>query len=57
MKVFHGLVNYGTQAGMFSRELRRQGVEAISIVTADPSRRLVDINMRYDLNQKNVLCR
>ena len=57
MKVFHGLVNYGTQAGMFSRELRRQGVEAISIVTADPSRRLVDVNMRYDLNQKNVVIR
>lgn len=57
MKVFHGLVNYGTQAGMFSRELRRQGVNAISVIRADPSKRIADINMRYDLNQKNVIIR
>lgn len=57
MKVFHGLVNYGTQAGMFAQELRNQGIQAISVVSADPSRRLVDINMRYDLNQKSVIIR
>ena len=57
MKVFHGLVNYGTQAGMFAKELRRQGVKAISVVQADPSRRLVDIDMRFDLNQRSVVIR
>ena len=57
MKVFHGLVNYGTQAGMLAQELRRQGVQAISVVHADPSRRLADINMRYDLNQKSRVIR
>ena len=57
MKVFHGLVNYGTQAGMLAKELRNQGVEAISVVRADPSRRVADINMRFDLNQNNVIIR
>lgn len=57
MKVFHGLVNYGTQAGMLANGLREEGVVAISVVYADPSRRLVDVNMRYDLNQKSVIIR
>ena len=57
MKVFHGLVNYGTQAGMFAKELRALGIPAISVVHADPSKRLADINMRYDLNQKSVVIR
>ena len=57
MKVFHGLVNYGTQAGMFAKELRSRGIRAVSVVQADPSRRMADINMRYDLNQKYVFIR
>lgn len=57
MKVFHGLVNYGTQAGMFAKELRNQGIHAISVVNADPLKRVVDINMRYDLNQKSIIIR
>lgn len=57
MKVFHGLVNYGTQAGMLAKGLRDEGIEAISVVTADPSKRMVDINMRYDLNQRSALVR
>ena len=57
MKVFHGLVNYGTQAGMFAKGLRDEGVQAISVILADPMRRMADINMRYDLNQKSVIIR
>lgn len=57
MKVFHGLVNYGTQAGVFAKELRRQGINAISVVNADPLKRVVDINIRYDLNQKSIIVR
>ena len=57
MKVFHGLVNYGTQAGMFAQELRRQGITTISVTWGDPYKRPVDINMRDDLNQKSQLIR
>ena len=57
MKVFHGLVNYGTQAGMFAQELRCQGVSAISMARGDSYERQVDINMREDLNQKSLLIR
>lgn len=57
MKVFHGLVNYGTQAGLFAQELRRQGIRAVSVVKADTLKRFVDINMRYDLNQKSRVVR
>lgn len=57
MKVFHGLVNYGTQAGLFAKELRQQGIQAISVVRADPFKRIADINMRYDLNQKSRIVR
>lgn len=57
MKVFHGLVNYGTQAGMLTKGLRDAGIQALSVVEADKLRRMVDINMRYDLNQDSVLLR
>ena len=57
IRVFHGLVNYGTQAGMFAKELRRQGLDAKSVIVADPSMRIADINMRYDLNQRSAIIR
>ena len=57
MKVFHGLVNYGTQAGLFAKELRNIGVKAVSVTHADTLKRQIDINMRYDLNQKSVIIR
>ena len=47
LKVFHGLVNYGTQAGLFAKELRNQGVEAISVVTYDPYKRPVDVELLH----------
>ena len=50
MKVFHGLVNYGTQAGLFAKELRNDGIEAISVVIADPFQRLIDVELRHSGN-------
>ena len=47
LKVFHGLVNYGTQAGLFSKELRAQGVEAISVSYPDPFKRLIDFELLH----------
>lgn len=47
LKVFHGLVNYGTQAGLFAKELRKQGIEAISVVYYDPSKRQTDVELLY----------
>lgn len=57
MKVFQGLVNYGTQAGMLAKGLRDEGIYAKSIIVADPSMRMADINMRYDLSQNSKLIR
>lgn len=50
LKVFHGLVNYGTQAGLFAKELRNQGIEAISVVNGDRSKRQTDIELLYGGN-------
>lgn len=47
IKVFHGLVNYGTQAGFFSRELRNQGIEALSIVYPDSYKRQADLELLF----------
>lgn len=48
LRVFHGLVNYGTQAGMFAKELRAQGIDAISVSQPDPFKRLVDVELLYN---------
>lgn len=45
LKVFHGLVNYGTQAGLFAQELRKLGIEAISVSFPDPYKRLIDVEL------------
>lgn len=50
LKVFHGLVNYGTQAGLFALELRNQGIDAISVVNNDLSKRKTDIELLYGGN-------
>lgn len=50
LKVFHGLVNYGTQAGFFSEELRKQGIRAISVIHSDPSKRKIDIELSHGGN-------
>lgn len=47
LKVFHGLVNYGTQAGMLAKGLRDVGVEAFSVSTPDPSQRLIDFELLH----------
>ena len=43
MRVFHGPVNYGTQAGMLADGLRKHGIEAISAVYGDKFKRKTDI--------------
>lgn len=45
LRVFHGLVNYGTQAGLFAQELRKQGIEAISVAYPDKFKRQIDIEL------------
>lgn len=56
MKVFHGLVNYGTQAGILAKGLRDVGIEAYSVAQADNFRRLIDLDLRYDTNS-NIFVR
>jgi glycosyltransferase involved in cell wall biosynthesis len=55
LKVFHGLVNYGTQAGLFARELRNQGVDAISVVSGDLSERQIDVELRCKGNLPQII--
>ncbi len=50
LKVFHGPVNYGTQAGLFAKELRAQGVKAISVVGGDASKRQTDVELLHGGN-------
>jgi len=50
IKVFHGLVNYGTQAGLFARELRKSGIKAISAAFPDPFQRVIDITLLHGGN-------
>lgn len=50
LKVFHGKVNYGSQAGLFAQELRNQGIYAISVVARDASKRKTDIELEKNLN-------
>lgn len=50
LKVFHGLVNYGTQAGLFAKELRSQGVDAISVSYPDKFKRQIDVELLHGGN-------
>ena len=50
LKVFHGLVNYGTQAGFFAKELRNKGIDALSFVYVDPYKRPSDVEFKYGGN-------
>lgn len=47
LKVFHGLVNYGTQAGLFAKELRSRKIKALSVSYPDTYRRPVDIELSH----------
>lgn len=50
IKVFHGVINYGTQAGMLAKELRNQGVEARSVSMPDRFKRLIDVELAHGGN-------
>lgn len=47
LKVFHGLVNYGTQAGVFANELRNQGFHAFSVSFPDRFKRQIDVELLH----------
>lgn len=58
MKVFHGLVNYGTQAGLLAQGLRDEGIDAISVVYDDSFfQRQIDVNVIRDINSNNPIVR
>jgi glycosyltransferase involved in cell wall biosynthesis len=50
LKVLHGLVNYGTQAGLFAMGLREKGIDAISVTAPDPFKRQTDIELEHGRN-------
>lgn len=45
-KIFHGLYNYGTQSGLFAKELKILGYDAISVVNPDNFKRLTDVELK-----------
>ncbi len=56
-KIFYGLVNYGTQSGLFARELRRLGYDAISVTYPDSFKRVTDIEFKHGGNILQKLVR
>lgn len=50
LKIFLGLVNYGTQAGLIAREVRKIGFNAISVAHPDRFKRLIDVELRHGGN-------
>ena len=50
LKVFHGLVNYGTQAGLFAKGLREKGIDAISVSGPDLFKRQIDVELLHGGN-------
>lgn len=46
LRVFHGLVNYGTQAGILAEGLRRKGIDALSVSVDDSFKRQIDVHLR-----------
>lgn len=46
-RIFHGLVNYGTQSGMFARQLRNEGFDAISVTYPDKFKRITDVELLH----------
>ena len=59
MKVFHGIVNYGTQAGLLAKGLRDEGIEALSVSAPDRFKRKIDIELlqgnRYSFRGIRIL--
>lgn len=56
LKIFHGLVNYGSQSGLFASELRKLGYDAVSVTYPDLFKRKTDVELKHggDLLQKTV---
>lgn len=56
-RIFHGIVNYGTQAGFFAEALRKAGYEAISVTYADEYKRKIDIDISQTCNSSISIVR
>ncbi len=56
-RIFHGLANYGTQAGLFAQGLRDAGYDAISVTYSDSYQRQIDIDISRDITSKNPIIR
>ena len=50
IKVFHGLINYGSQAWLFAKCLRENDIKALSVSYPDKLKRLNDIELLYGGN-------
>ena len=50
LKVFHGIINYGTQAGLFSAALRKRGIDSFSLGWPDPFKRQIDFELLHGGN-------
>jgi glycosyltransferase involved in cell wall biosynthesis len=53
LKVFHGIVNYGTQAGLLAQGLRSYGINALSVSYSDNYKRLIDVELLHGGNTVN----
>lgn len=47
LRVFHGLVNFGSQCGLFAYALRGKGIDAISVTHPDKFERQTDIELAH----------
>ena len=50
IKIFHGIINYGTQAGLFANELRKRNFVSFSIGIPDPFKRRIDFELLHGGN-------
>ena len=53
--IFHGLHNFGTQAGMLADGLRKAGVKATSYVWNDASSRIIDVDLSNVLSRYRIV--
>lgn len=56
-RIFYGLVNYGTQSGLFSKEMRNKGFDSVSVTLKDKYKRQTDITLdagKFSLGNKVV---
>jgi hypothetical protein len=58
-KIFHGVYNIGTQAGVFSEHLRKLGYEALAVTKPDIYNRVTDLEFKTNKNIrcKNIFCK